>query len=62
MKKKELINLAQKIAALEKKLEKTENKKEKNKIQNAIIQLSNKITSMEDIFALDELIQQFLNK
>ena len=62
MKKKELKNLAMRIAALENKLSKTEDKEEQKKIQEAIIKESVKVTSLDDMFALDELIQQFLKK
>lgn len=62
MKKKELKNLAMRIAALENKLSKTEDKEEQKKIQEAIMKESVKITSLDDMFALDELIQQFLKK
>ena len=62
MKKKELKNLAKKIAVIEHKLQNTTNKEEQKQLQNAIIQLSNKIDSLEDMFALDELVQDFLSK
>ena len=62
MKKKELKNLAMRIAVLENKLSKTEDKEEQKKIQEAIIKESVKVTSLDDMFALDELIQQFLKK
>ena len=62
MKQKELKNLAKKIALIEKKLSITSDKKEQRELQNAIITLSNKIDNMEELFLLDELIQNFLEK
>lgn len=64
MKQKELKNLAKKIALMEKKLSTTSDKKEQRELQNAIITLSNKIKidNMEELFLLDELIQDFLEK
>lgn len=62
MKQKELKNLAKKIALIEKKLSITSDKKEQRELQNAIIALSNKIDNMEELFLLDELIQDFLEK
>ena len=62
MKQKELKNLAKKIALIEKKLSITSDKKEQRELQNTIITLSNKIDNMEELFLLDELIQNFLDK
>ena len=62
MKQKELKNLAKKIALIEKKLSITSDKKEQRELQNTIITLSNKIDNMEELFLLDELIQNFLEK
>ena len=62
MKQKELKNLAKKIALIEKKLSIASDKKEQRELQNAIITLSNKIDNMEELFLLDELIQDFLEK
>lgn len=62
MKKKELKNLAKKIALIEKQLSNTTDKEEQKKLQNAIIELSKKIDSFDDILILDELIQNFLEK
>lgn len=62
MKKKELKNLAKKIAVIEHKLQKTEDKQEQRQLQQAIMDLSKKIGSIEETFVLDELIQEFLKR
>ena len=62
MKQKELKNLAKKIAVIEHKLQKTEDKQEQKQLQQAIMDLSKKIGSIEETFVLDELIQEFLKR
>lgn len=62
MKRKELKNLAQKIAKLEKIVQTSENEKEKKRAQDEIMHLSGNITNYEDIFLIDELVQEFLEK
>ena len=60
MKKKELKNLAQKIAAAERVIQ---NSNDKNEIYNAeqeIMRLSGSISSITDMMALDEMIQTLL--
>lgn len=60
MKKKELKNLAQKIAAAERVIQ---NSNDKNEIYNAeqeIMRLSGSISSITDMMALDEMIQTIL--
>lgn len=62
MKKKELKNLAQKIAAAERVIQ---NSNDKNEIYNAeqeIMRLSSSISSVTDMMALDEMIQTILEK
>lgn len=62
MKKKELKNLAQKIAAAERVIQ---NSNDKNEIYNAeqeIMRLSGSISSITDMMALDEMIQTILEK
>ncbi len=58
MKKKELKNLAKEIARAELSLRGLSDPKEKRMVQEYIIKLSNKVTSLEDIAILDELIQK----
>ena len=60
MKKKDLISLAKKIASEELKIRKSTDKKEINDAQNKIIKLSSQITNQEDLFLLDELIQELI--
>jgi hypothetical protein len=60
MKKKDLISLAKKIASEELKIRKSTDKKEINDAQNKIIKLSSQITNPEDLFLLDELIQELI--
>ena len=63
MKRKELINLAQKIAkqqVIEMSNETTD--KEKRAARSEIMKLTSHVDSLEDITTLDELIQEFLEK
>lgn len=62
MKRKELKNLAKKIALAEQKLASATNPNERQKYQNQIIELSGHIDSYDDIFILDGLIQEILEK
>lgn len=57
MKKKELKKLASQIAEAELILQKTTDPKETRMIKENIMKLSSRITSLEDIMILDELIQ-----
>ena len=57
MKKKELKKLAGQIAEAEINLQKSKNPEQSKEIKNKIIKLSSRITSLEDIMILDELIQ-----
>lgn len=60
MKKKELKNLAKKIAKAEAIIQKNENQKSVAEAQQLITELAKSITSLEDIMILDELIQKKL--
>ena len=60
MKKKELKNLAKKIAKYESIIQTSDDKDEIRKAQLAIIELSGSVDSLEDITAIDEMIQDFL--
>ena len=60
MKKKELKNLAKKIAKYESIIQTSDDKDEIRKAQLAIIELSGSVDSLEDITAIDEMVQDFL--
>ncbi len=60
MNKIEIKNLAEKIANLEKIIITTDNKKERNSAMDEILLLSDGITSLEDMEAIDEEIQKIL--
>lgn len=56
MKKKELKNLATKIAKYEKIIQSTQDAKEKRKAEEEIMKLSTSIQSVEDMMQIDELV------
>ena len=58
MKKKELKKLAGQIADAELSLQAAKTPEDKNYYRNEIMRLSCRITSLEDVMALDELIQK----
>ena len=60
MKRKELKNLAQKIAKLEYIIQTTNDVKEKQRAENEIIVLSGRVTRFEDIATIDEMVQDIL--
>ena len=60
MTKRELRKLAKRIADLEKVIQANENQEKVTKAQRKIYNLSSKINDPEDMFLLDELIQQEL--
>ena len=62
MKKKEIKNLAKKIAQQELIIQTSEITEEKNNARNEIIKLSSCIKSFEDMILLDEAIQDLLTK
>ena len=62
MKKKELKNLAKKIAKHEKFIQSSTDEKEVRKARLKILQLSEEVTEMEDFFQLDILISEILEK
>lgn len=62
MKKKELKNLAQKIAAAERMIENSNNKNEIYNAEQEIMRLSGSISSITDMMALDEMVQTILEK
>lgn len=62
MKKKELKALAQQIAKYEKIVQTSSNKNEVRDAQMKIMNLSESVDSLEDMMALDEIIQDMLEK
>ena len=58
MKKKELIKLAGQIAQAEIDLQESKNPERNKELKQKIMKLSSRITSLEDIMILDELIQK----
>lgn len=62
MKKKELKKLAEEIATYERIVQTTQDKNERAEAQNKIIRLSEKVYNMEDMLALDVLLQDILAK
>ena len=62
MKKKELKALAQQIAKYEKVVQTSTNKNEVRDAQMKIMNLSESVDSLEDMMALDEIIQDMLKK
>ena len=62
MKKKELKNLAKKIADAEYIIQNSDDAKAVAKAQDAILELSGKVSSVENMLALDELVQEILNE
>ena len=62
MKRKELKTLAKRIAALELVIQENEDSRAVKNAKNEIMDLSGKVDDPEDIFYLDELVQQILDK
>ena len=62
MKKKELKNLAKKIAECEYTLQTTEDDYAKQQARDEILRVSSGVHSFEDLDLLDEMVQEFLNK
>ena len=62
MKKKELKSLAKRIANAEFIIQTSSDKKEINDARNTIIELSNQAIDLEDILALDEMVQDILSQ
>lgn len=62
MKKKELRNLAAKIAKLEKIIQSSDDKDEISKAENEIIKVSSSVKSLEDMMAIDEIVMELLAK
>jgi hypothetical protein len=62
MKKKELKNLAKKIADAEYIIQNSDDAKAVAKAQDAILELSGKAMSLEDMMIIDELVQEILTQ
>ena len=62
MNKKELKNLAKKIAKYEKIIQTTEDVKERRNAENEIMKLTSSVKSFDDLMTLDELIQDILEE
>lgn len=62
MKKKELKNIAIKIAKNEFIIQTSKDKEEVEKAQDEILKLSHKVSSLEDMIILDDLIQDLMTK
>ena len=62
MKKKEQKALAQKIAKYELIVQTIQDKKQVRDAQDKIIELSGKVESLDDIAAIDEMVQEILEK
>lgn len=62
MKQKELKALAKKIAKYELIIQTSANKKAVRDAQSAIMELSGKVSSLEDIVIIDELVQEYIEE
>ena len=62
MKKKELKNLAKRIADAEFVIQTSSDKDEINQAKKTIMELSNHAIELEDIIALDEMVQDILTQ
>ena len=62
MKTKELKNLAKKIANAELVVQTSEDPQAVCKAQNQIMELSSHVHSLDDITAIDEMVQEILGK
>ena len=61
MKRKELQNLAKKIAKEEKKIQMAQTPEEKRLAEEEIMFLSGRVTNINDMVLLDDMIQELLN-
>lgn len=62
MKRKELINLAKKIAKAELIIQKTKDDAIKKKAEQEIMRLSGQVSTLEDMMLIDEIVQDFFSK
>jgi selenophosphate synthetase-related protein len=62
MKKKEIKNLAQKIAKYERIIQTSDDKKLVRQAEEEIMKLSSSVDSLDDMVAIDELVMELLEK
>ena len=62
MKKKEIKNLAQKIAKYERIVQNSDDDKMVRQAQEEIMRLSSSVDSLDDMVAIDELVMELLEK
>lgn len=62
MKRKELKNLAQKIAKCEKIIQTSTDTKEKAKAEQEIMRISSNVADLDDLLIIDELVMEILEK
>lgn len=62
MKKKELKNLAAKIAKYERIIQTSDDKKAVRQAEEEIMRLSSSVDSLDDMVAIDELVMELLEK
>ena len=62
MKKKEIVALAKKIAQQEKILKDATSSEEKQRAETEIVKLCSKVKSIDDMLAVDDMVQEFLTK
>lgn len=60
MKRKELKNLAKKIAKLEKAVQSNSDQEATKKAQDELLHLCGQVTNLTDMLELDELIQEYI--
>lgn len=62
MKRKELKNLAKKIANAELIIQSSDDKEKIHRAEQEVIELSGHVDSLDDIAIIDEMVQEFLTK
>lgn len=62
MKRKELKNLAEKIAKCEKIIQTSTDTKEKAKAEQEIMRISSNVADLDDLLIIDELVMEILEK
>lgn len=62
MKQKELKNFAKQIVEAEKIIEANEDKQKVYQAQQKVMDITNRLNSLDDILLLDELVQEIIDK
>ena len=62
MKRKELKNFAKQIVEAEKIIEANQDKQKVYQAQQKVMDITNRLDSLDDILLLDELVQEIMNK